>query len=109
MTICFDINTKFTDIVAILAGIDDTDITACYETGETEHYNRNVSTSMEIASSIDHHLEETRDALSEMIHEQEENTVDENDDERYEAMYEAYLAEMEYRYDAEDAILNHYA
>lgn len=108
MTICFENNTAFADIAVALADNKDADITVCYENGDTEHYNRRTTNPIMIVSSINNHLTKIRNAIYEMLHEQTTDAVDEDDDERYQAMYESYLAEMEYRYDAEDATLHHY-
>lgn len=106
MNICIDTNAKYSEIVAILAGIDDICITACYEDGSTESYHRSLSTSEEMASYIIEHLEKVRYTLNEMA--QAQAAMPEEDEERIEAMYKQYLAEQEFRYDAEDATLHHY-
>lgn len=108
MTICFENNTTFAEIGNTLAGIKDADITVCYENGDTEHYNRRTTNPIMIVSSISNHLTKIRNIINEILCEQTTDAVEEENDERYQAMYEAYLAEMEYRYDAEDATMHHY-
>lgn len=108
MTICFDINTRYDEIIAALTAAPKTDITICYDTGEKDRFNMAQDKLKNVACAVNNHLNAIRDDLDSMLREQDMLT-DSNDDEMYDIMYQTYLAEMECRYDTEDAVLHHCA
>lgn len=108
MTIYFDINAGYSEIMATLAAAPKTDITVCYDTGEKDFFNTARENLTDIAYAVNGHLNAIRDDLDSMLREQDMLT-DSNDDKMYDIMYQTYLAEMECRYDTEDAVLHHCA
>lgn len=105
MDVIFDMNTKFEDIMLALTNSRGLFI-ARFITGETIAFDTSKTSDNIIIRIIENKISAIKEALSEMTAAAAE--IEENDDERYDAMYQAWLAEQDYRYDAEDAVLHHY-
>lgn len=108
MTTCFDMNTTYEEIFSdILNRNCDNDIyTAHFITGDVVTFNKRKMTINAIAQAITDKVNAIKTALSEMIAADDKNNDD--DEARYEAMYQDWLAEQEYKYDAQDATMHHF-
>lgn len=108
MTATFDMNTRFEDIMRAILNKKSEDIfVATFITGERVIFDSQTSDNI-IIKVVESKVNALKDEMSKMMKAIDETAATEEDDEeRYEAMYQAWAAEEEYRYDAEDATLHH--
>lgn len=104
MTVRFDISSIITksDVDILLESLDDRHVSVSYNTGDTEEYDRNLTSDSTISESICSYISRTQASLNEMMNDPEP------DEEMLDAMYRQYLAEQDSISDAEEAFLHHY-
>lgn len=104
MKITFDMNTKHEDITQAVQN-GGAILTVSFITGEILVFDMLKSTYDTVVGVIENKVNMLKDTLSEMIAADEHDSDD--DEAKYDAMYQDWLAEQENRYDAEDAVLHH--
>ena len=105
--VTFDMNTTIEDIKLALQNNTEPVFVVRLITEETLVFDMTKTSSNVVAQTIMDKINTVKTELDEMMTADEDYTGGYSEDE-LEEMYQAWLAEQENRYDAEDAMLHHY-